>query len=158
MENAAYHGIDHNLIDPNYVGTFCNNLYQVILREFEFNEAGDKYQWLVIRRRDSEPAHDWRHFQRIKNDLCGPECEGVEIYPAESRLVDESNQYHLFVMPPGFTFPFGYVDRIVSDKIEPGNKNKQRPFAEPPAGLNARAPEDIHTRIFGGMPKVPSRS
>jgi hypothetical protein len=37
-------------------------------------------------------VHDWRDLQRIKNQLVGPECEAVELYPAESRKVDTANQ------------------------------------------------------------------
>jgi hypothetical protein len=45
---------------------------------------------------DGEPRHDWREFQRIKNDIVGPEWEAVELYPAESRLLDPSNYYMLW--------------------------------------------------------------
>jgi len=37
--------------------------------------------WLSIKRKDKEPIHDWRDLQRIKNDICGPESEAMEIYP-----------------------------------------------------------------------------
>jgi len=128
--------------DPGYVGTFRSNLYQVTMREHPFAPGSDQMAtWLIIRRCDSEAIHDWRHFQRIKNELCGPEREGFEMYPAESRLVDTSNQYHLFVMPEGIGIPFGYAERDISDetRLLPGNRNKQRPFEERPADLNARA-------------------
>lgn len=46
---------------------------------------------------DQSAHHDWRDFQRIKNDLFGPEYEAIELYPAESRKVDPSNAYILFV-------------------------------------------------------------
>jgi hypothetical protein len=58
-------------------------------------------------------AHDWRHFQRIKNELCGPEREGVELYPAESRLVDSANEFWVWVLPAGERFPFGFADRNI---------------------------------------------
>jgi len=50
---------------------------------------------LSIKRLDKHPVRDWRHFQRIKNELIGEENEAVELYPAQSRLVDTTNQYHL---------------------------------------------------------------
>jgi hypothetical protein len=132
--------------DPEYVGTFKNHLYQVLMREYPYEEGNNarKITWLVIRRIDSEPIHDWRDMQRIKNELCLPEREGFEMYPAESRLVDTSNQYHLFVLPLGVPMPFGYAQRDVSDgsTMAPNNRNKQRPFDEPPAELNARANAD----------------
>ncbi len=43
---------------------------------------------------------DFRDFQRIKNELVHPEAEAVQVFPAESRLVDTCNQYHLFVTVP----------------------------------------------------------
>lgn len=50
----------------------------------------------------SETAHhDWRDAQAIKNDVCGEEWEGLELYPSESRLVDPSNRFYLWVVPPG---------------------------------------------------------
>lgn len=52
---------------------------------------------LSIKRLDREPITDWRHKQEIKNMIVGPEFEGVELFPAESRCVDTANQYHLWV-------------------------------------------------------------
>lgn len=98
--------------------------------------------WLSIKTRDKAPVHDWRDFQRIKNELIGPEAEGVELYPAESRLVDTSNQYHLWVFDPPFRFPFGYMDRFIVK--ESGNGAVQRPFEEPPPdALDAKQAKDV---------------
>lgn len=125
---------------------FINNLYQVTLHR---HTSG--WTHLSIVRRDREAIHDWRHLQRIKNELCGPEREGVEIYPRESRLVDTNNQFHLWVGPEGMTFPIGYADRDVSDR--PFGKHKQRPFDEPPDGLNEnpRDPMSLTTVYFPTM-------
>mgnify|MGYP001288645923 CR=1 FL=1 len=38
----------------------------------------------------------WLHKQWIKNDIMGDEYEAVELFPAESRLVNTANQYHLW--------------------------------------------------------------
>jgi hypothetical protein len=48
---------------------------------------------------DGSARHDWREFQRIKNDVVGPEWEAIELYPAESRLLDPSNYYLLWCAP-----------------------------------------------------------
>lgn len=61
---------------------------------------------LSIRHNDRRAVRDWRHFQRIKNELAGKEREAIEIFPPESQLVDTANQYHLFVLPEGVTTPF----------------------------------------------------
>src|SRR4051794_36621188 len=65
---------------------YVNDLYQV-----ERIDHDNKLVSLNIRRRDGLPIlRDWRHFQNIKNDILGKECEAIELYPAESRLVDTS--------------------------------------------------------------------
>jgi hypothetical protein len=85
---------------------------------------------LSIRRNDRAPCRDWRDMQRIKNQLVGPECEAIELYPAESRLVDTANQFHLWcVEDPYFRFPFGWESgrMIVSDS---GGGAIQRPIED----------------------------
>ena len=90
---------------------FMNDLYTVRVRD------ASPFIQLDISRRDGEPYKNWRDFQRIKNELVGAECEAVELFPAESRLVDTANQYHLWVNPDvKFRFPFGYRRRIVLDE------------------------------------------
>lgn len=73
----------------------------------------------------TRPVRNWRHFQQIKNELVGPDHEAVELYPAESRLVDTVNQYHLWCYKDAENrFPFGWFERLVDygDKNEP-NEN-----------------------------------
>lgn len=91
---------------------FRNDVYQVNVRK-----PGPDMMHLSIRRLDRQPCHDWRDFQAIKNQIAGPEFEAIELYPAESRLVDTANQYHLWVcLEPGFRFPVGWEQgRFVSD-------------------------------------------
>lgn len=106
------------------VPVYRNDVYQVQKREMT--------EWinLSIRRIDREPIRDWRDMQEIKNQLLGAEVEAVELYPAESRLVDTANQYHLWAPKlPGAMFPFGFNDgRVVSEYTI--GKSKQRPFDE----------------------------
>jgi hypothetical protein len=109
---------------------WMNRLYQVVV--YPVPKVPGFEDWpemvhLCIKRRDKSPARDWRHFQRIKNELVGPECEGVELYPAESRMVDTANQYHMFVLKGAANrFPFGFNERVVSEGNVIGSK--QRPF------------------------------
>jgi hypothetical protein len=81
-----------------------NDIYQVQVRDL-----GEGWVHINVRRRDGAAIlRDWRHFQRIKNEILGPECEAAELYPAESRLSDESNKYHLIgSRNPVYRFPFG---------------------------------------------------
>lgn len=106
---------------------WLNNLYQVNVYRVEATSVeAPPLKWLSIKRRDKAPVHDWRDFQRIKNEIVGPECEGVELYPAESRLVDCANQYHMFVITdPNFRFPFGFNERAVKIEAHDG-QYKQR--------------------------------
>jgi hypothetical protein len=72
---------------------------------------------LDISRRDRGDCKNWRDLQQIKNELVGPEHEGVELFPAESRLVDTANQYHMWVhVNAGYRFPFGFPERCVLPK------------------------------------------
>lgn len=89
---------------------FLSPMYQVVITPLP-----NGWLWLSIKRRDKQSVHDWRVFQRIKTVLCGAEREALELYPAESRVVDTSNQYHLWVMPVGDTFPFGWKERCIVD-------------------------------------------
>lgn len=98
------------------------------------NKPGTELIWISIKRLDKDWMHDWREIQRIKNEVLGPEYEAVELYPAESRMVDSSNQYHLWCLPAGFRWPFGYQERLVvdgKDEVRPGMP-RQRPFEETP--------------------------
>lgn len=61
---------------------------------------------------DGEARHDWRDFQRIKNDIVGSDWEAVELYPAESRLLDPSNYYILWCFP---SIPLGkFNGRVIA--------------------------------------------
>lgn len=95
---------------------------------------------LSIRRQDREPARDWRDLQRIKNQLAGPEYEGVEIYPAESRIVDMANQYHIWCFP--FSLGIGWQEgRLIG-------RQAQADMLTP--GAVQRDPEEIDLR-YGGL-------
>ena len=83
-----------------------------------------KCDYLSIKTIDKEPIHDWRDLQQIKNELCGKDREALEIYPAESRLVDTANQYHLWVIPKDAQIPFGFTQREVITKEQEGGYQK----------------------------------
>jgi hypothetical protein len=104
---------------------YVNSRYQVAVKE-----AGPAFRHLSIKRIDQTQVRSWRDLQRIKNDLLGPECEAVELYPAESRLVDTANQYHLWgSVEPSFQFPFSISDtRLVAEDIGVGEG--QTPIGE----------------------------
>ena len=77
---------------------FVSPMFQVAKRILGEDDHGfgNECTYLSIKRHDREPIADWRAMQKIKNAICGPDWEGIEIYPAEFRLVDTANQYHMF--------------------------------------------------------------
>ena len=106
---------------------FClkNSKYMVFVRKHGETMNGPVH--LSIKRMDRNPVHDWRDLQRIKNETCGDEREAIELYPAESRLVDTANQYHLWVLSTGERVPLGFTERLVSGRRDGGVSNaKQR--------------------------------
>lgn len=122
--------------EPGTYAIWRNNRYQVLGRGVQLPPgtlgiADGRIVHLSIKRVDRGPiVRDWRHMQRIKNELVGPECEGVELYPAESRLLDEANQYHMWVVPDAtFRFPFGRLTRLVEGpEATEGTRARQRGF------------------------------
>ena len=99
---------------------WVNDIYQVQVTRDSVSV------WISFRRHDRAPVTDWRHKQEMKNQLVGPECEGLELFPAESRLMDTANQFHLWCyIDPTYRVPLGFNgDRAVSN-IEVGG-SKQR--------------------------------
>lgn len=118
---------------------FENNIYQVNVHYDAEVENFPAYHWLSVKRLDKSVIVSWRDMQRIKNELVGDENEAVQLFPAESRLIDETNQYHFFVFAdPEERFPFGYWYRSVMDGANGGfGKAKQEPFfgGEVPADM-----------------------
>lgn len=106
---------------------WMNNRYQVSVTENK-NDAGDVSYCLSIKNLDKSARHDWRDFQRIKNELLGAEEEAVELYPAESRLVDTANQFFLWSLA-GMQIPFGFRERLIATEQEADLFGaRQRPF------------------------------
>lgn len=101
------------------IEVWANDYYQVTARIYP-----DGLTHLSCKREDRLPIHDWRQLQQIKNEVCGPERVGVEVYPPESQIVDTSNEYHLFVLPEGFELPFAFKDSDLQtpEQIEAFNR------------------------------------
>jgi hypothetical protein len=96
---------------------YVNDLYSVYVREI-----GHGALHISFHRHSRGPVRDWRHFQAIKNEVAGPERLAVEVFPPESKLQDEANEYHLWVLPEGaedgfpFLLPVGKV--ATQDEME----------------------------------------
>jgi hypothetical protein len=129
--SAEFHAsLERNgtLLEGMKVEVWSNDLYEVIVRR---QTSG--FTHLSIKRHDRGAVIDWRHLWQLKTEICGAESEGCELYPAASRLVDASNQRHLWVLPNGQRFPFGYDDRLVLSPAEAEERapgSRQRPWQE----------------------------
>lgn len=125
---------------------WANDLYVVHLRRMESEKPEvPEAIHLSIRNQDRSARHDWRDFQRIKNQLAGPEWEAVEIYPAESRLVDSANQYHLFCFQ--FSLGIGFNTRLVLTQ-------EQGEIAFPVSKGAVQRPFDKVDLQYGGLSKI----
>jgi hypothetical protein len=109
-EKLAFIERSVRLLNPLRV--FQNNLYHVEIADSRDIAPG--FIHLAISRRDGGTCNEWADLQQIKNEIVGPEHEAMELFPAESRLVNASNEYHLWVhSDPGFRFPIGWSQRVV---------------------------------------------
>ncbi len=111
---------------------FTNNRYAVFVRTFIARD-GRKMMHLSIKHNDRSVIDDWRDLQRIKNIFAGPDVDAVQVFPRESRLVDTSNQYHLWCFMDGAPLPYGYEERNVVDVNDSTFTGiRQRRIAEQP--------------------------
>mgnify|MGYP001266712038 CR=1 FL=1 len=114
---------------------YTNSIYQVAV--YRGDEADDlvhvpelkgQCTWLSIKRRDKRPVNHWQDMQTMKNRLVGTECDAFQIFPAESRMVNTANQYHLIVLPEGKHLPFGWRTRAVKTQDNQGEGISHQTF------------------------------
>ena len=82
---------------------WANDLYAILCRPVH-TEIGDVIHCSIRTASNLEPP--WRDKQRIKNELFGEDRVAVEVMPAASKLVDEADMYHMWVLPEGYQMPF----------------------------------------------------
>lgn len=120
---------EEQLLELEQEEIWVNDLYVASCTR---REDGSVYE-LSIRRRDRQPAHDWRDFQRIKNEVAGWDVEAVELYPSMARVMDTANQYYLWCMPPGVEVPAGFNfpgPNLTDAEEHNGMPSQQRPLPE----------------------------
>jgi hypothetical protein len=118
------------------IRVFQNNIYRVEI--VDTPPSTPTFIHLSITRLDGGTCNEWSHLQRIKNEIVGSDHEAIELFPAESRLVNTGNQYHLWVhSDPQFRFHVGWSQRMVFDAL---------PVVEPGRGLSAGALDNTGTR------------
>lgn len=106
----------------------CDEYYGS-LREYArgFPIGDGPYKILGITAIDETARHDWREFQQLKNHLVGDEWEGIELYPAESRLVDPSNRFYLWCIPKD-VIPWGLPGDFRRVNTDTRDGVPQRPY------------------------------
>lgn len=73
---------------------FLSPLYQVLIRDY-----GQLQAHISVKRIDKEPIYSRSDLVAIAERFAHPETVAVELYPAESRVVDTANQFHLWSLP-----------------------------------------------------------
>ena len=103
--------VEQAILDSTSVQVYENDIYWVAVGHCH------PFIRLTIKRHDGKAYEQWKDLQTIKNELVGPEYEAVELFPAESRLIDTGNEYHLWVhADPNYRFPLGFHSpRVVFD-------------------------------------------
>jgi len=114
-----------------YAEIYVNDIYQVAVYRKEeadelvhVDELKGRCTWLSIKRRDKRPVNNWQDMQTIKNRLVGVDCDAIQIFPAESRMVNMANQYHLIVLPSDASLPFGWGRRSVDTENRNAEPNE----------------------------------
>jgi hypothetical protein len=108
---------------------WMNDRYTVIV----YRHGGDDgwVKVLSVRRNDRGAVRDWRHVQKIKTEIAGANVEGIQLFPAEDRLVDSANQTWIWCFPPGVRLPLGFDSRAIGTPEEAAAMGaRQRPFEE----------------------------
>lgn len=83
--------------------TDVENRYVVMIRTIQTDWG--QVEHACIRNAESTDI-PWSEKQRIKNELFGRERAAVEVFPAESKLVDAAMMYHLWILPEKMSLPF----------------------------------------------------
>ena len=71
-----------------------------VLESVYFSGVGNVTH-LKVSRVDGEGGISWEELQEIKNLVLGEYVVAVEVYPAQSDVVDELNMRHLWVLNSG---------------------------------------------------------
>ena len=63
---------------------------------------------LKITRRDGKEVRTkWDVLQHIKDEMLGEDVAVIEVFPAQSQVVNQANIRHFWEIPEGHALPFG---------------------------------------------------
>jgi hypothetical protein len=75
-------------------------IYQNDIYRAQLTLSAEGGAHIAIQRIDmAKILRDWEHFQQIKNELLGEDCEAIEFYPAQDEMFNFTNTYHLYGWP-----------------------------------------------------------
>lgn len=94
-----------------------NSFYTVFRKDLEPSLDADSAVRLSIKHNQGKAIREWKHLQRIKNELVGAEREAVEIFPPESMVTSLDNEHHLFVTPVGVSSIYVYEEKARADGL-----------------------------------------
>ena len=104
---------------------WANNLYECNVRKIPDAKLKNDIIHLSIKNYDRNTDIPWQHKQWIKNEVLGREYEGLELFPAESRMINTANQYHIWCLPKGIVVPIGWFEGRVVSNQQPLGRGKQ---------------------------------
>lgn len=94
-----------------------NSFYTVFRKELQPEEGIEGPVRLSIRRNDGKAIREWKHLQRVKNEVVGEEREAAEIFPPQSMVSSMDHEHHLFVTPVGVTSIYVYEEKVRAEGL-----------------------------------------
>lgn len=94
-----------------------NSFYTVFRKEIDPELGMEGAVRLSIKHNYGKAIREWKHLQRVKNELCGEEREAIEVFPPQSMVASLDNEHHLFVTPVGVSSVFVYEEKLRAEGI-----------------------------------------
>lgn len=84
-------------------GVYTDENEKYIIEKYKILNNHPFIYRLAIKRHDNTVFHSWSLFQNIKNQIIGEDYVAIELYPAQSKVTDTANIYHLWVFKLGYS-------------------------------------------------------
>jgi hypothetical protein len=94
-----------------------NSFYTVFRKELAPEQGLEGPVLLSIRRNDKKAIREWKHLQRVKNEVVDPEREAAEIFPPQSMVTSMDHEHHLFVTPVGVSSIYVYEEKVRAEGL-----------------------------------------
>lgn len=109
---------DGTRVDLEKGETYWRNSFYLVFRKELEPEVGLQGSVLLrIRHNQDKAIREWKHLQRIKNELAGSEREATEIFPPQSMVTSMDNEHHLFVTPVGVSSIYVYEEKVRAEGL-----------------------------------------